>query len=226
MTATPPAGVAARRRWAIRLIVRAIVAPNAITHAERTAVSAWLTSVTRGGELRHLDLDVELRKRAMKTEDFAAQVGVSARLVRYWRRGERTPSREMALRIGRVLGIGTARVLTSFVMRKDHATTPPPYDPSLPLLGRNLAAARALCKLTQKQLSAITGVPTSMISACESEHRSPATGVALLEVQYVIANRLRRRGYRTSTSVDRTRGRVRYHSATQEGEGSAPAAAD
>lgn len=205
MTARPPWGVAKRRRWAIRLLVRALVAPSTVADDERAAVGAWLSSVARGGELKRFDLRTELDKRGYSVRTFAKKLGVSWRLVYYWTTHERKPSYEMAGRIAAALGIPAARVVARTVIQHRTARKLPPYDESLPLLGRNLAAARALCKLTAAQLSAITGVSTADILACESPYKTPPSGLPIILIQRAIANRLRRRGYRTATKIDRTR---------------------
>lgn len=181
-----------------------IVAPSTVSDDQRALVATWIRGLVRGDEMRNFDLRAEIARRGMTHPEFAARVGVSDRLVRYWLRGERMPTAEMARRIAAALGLHPSYVVTRFVIRKE--TAPPRaehYDPRLPLVGRNLAAARVICKLTQKQLSAITSVSLADISSCESASRPPATGLALQEVQRAIANRLRRRGYRTATKVNR-----------------------
>jgi transcriptional regulator with XRE-family HTH domain len=224
VTARPPAGVERRRRWAIRLIVRALVAPSTVTDDERAAVGKWLALVARGGEMRPFDLGSEMRRRGYTRQSFADRLGVTRRLVQYWLSGHRVPSYDMARRIADALGLPAPRVVVRYPTRKTLAQSDPtPYDPTLPLTGRNLAAARRLCKLTQRQLADLAGVRQADLGALESPYRSPPSGTQMEAIQRAIVYRLRRRGLRPLEKPARRR--RRQPDAGAGGAGQDPAAA-
>jgi DNA-binding transcriptional regulator YiaG len=183
-----------RHRRAREILVRAIVDRSSVTDAELSAVARWLWSAAGGSEARPFDLKAAMRKRGVTNVELARALGVGKRIITYWRNGERRPSKEMAERIAVVLKIPRLRFITAVAGRR---ARPPEhlrvrvYDPNEPLTGKNLAAARRLCGLTQPKLAALAGVKVTQLQSWERRGKGPSA--ALRKVQEIVRGKLGKR---------------------------------
>ncbi len=172
------------------IIVRDILG-HPVTEADREAVANWIASARRGGESRPFNLRKEMEKRGITTYAMAAHLGVSRQSIKDWRMGYKRPSKEMAVLIADELKMPRLRVVTGLAGRVRTMDSPAvnrKYDPTEPMTGHNLAAARRKVGLTQCQLAELAGVTVDAVYCWERGKSCPSK--YLQEIQKVVRARL------------------------------------
>ena len=162
-----------------------------VTEAERAAAANWIASARRGSESRPFNLKAAMEKRGVTTYALAETLGVSRRTITRWRSGHSRPTKTMARRIADALKLPPLRVVTGLagqVRISPHPSVVRKYDPSEPLTGQNLAAARRKAGMTQREVAAEAKVSEEMIHRLE--RGKSRSSDHLRKVQKVVRARL------------------------------------